>query len=107
MLCACFHVHVLVLFVYVGNWVSKVVSDMKSKRDDPKSDVKLYLYSAVRMHIYICTCTVHKILNFGNCYIPFQLLLFFEYSSHYTYSVHCTKRDSLVLKLCPSTQFCM
>ena len=47
------HVHVLVLFMYVGNWVSKVVSDMKSKRDDPKSDIKLYLYSAVRLHIYM------------------------------------------------------
>ena len=55
--------------------MSKVVSDMKSKRDNPKSDIKLNLYSAVRMHTYVYT-----VLNFGivkiGYYICFKLLHF-------------------------------
>lgn len=38
-----------VLSVHTGNWVRKVVDDMKTKKENSKEDIKLYLYSAVRM----------------------------------------------------------
>ena len=41
------------LHVYIlGNWVDKVVVDMMMKKDNPKGDIKLYLYSAVSSKLY-------------------------------------------------------
>ena len=37
-----------VMTCYAGNWVGKVVSDMKTRVEDPDNTMRLYLYSAVR-----------------------------------------------------------
>ena len=69
-LCLCgyiIHVDVQCTCIYrymlcIGNWVDKVVVDMMMKKENPKGDIKLYLYSAVSTCIMVkcackCTCT--------------------------------------------------
>ena len=41
------------VYYYVGNWVGKVVGDMVTRRDSQENDMRLYLYSAVRITMFL------------------------------------------------------
>ena len=45
-----------------GNWLGKVLEDMKYRKADPQEDMRLYLYSAVRKIQYIHVQCCRKML---------------------------------------------